>query len=71
MIFEKHLSLKSIVILFLEIIPFIVASDFDILKKSFSYLKGDINPYDEIKLLNECGNSGTVTCNSLNQVTEM
>jgi len=69
MIFEKYLFSKSIISLILGIIPFIVASDCDILKNSLSHIKGDV--YTQHKFLTDCCNTSTVTCDSSNQITEI
>jgi len=69
MIFEKHLNFKIIVTFLLGIIPFIVASDCDVLKKSLSYIKKDI--YNEIINQNNCCNSDRIKCSSSNQIIKM
>jgi len=72
MFIEKHLYIKTIVALFLGIIPCTVSisPDCDVIKKFFSHIKGDI--YDEILRLNNCCDiPNIIWCNELNHVQKM
>lgn len=66
MFFKKNLISKTVIILILNIIHFTVATDCDILNKSFSYINDNI-----IKNSNCCNEISIVKCNDLNQITSM
>jgi len=70
MIFEKYVNLKTIITLFLIVIPFAIANDCDIAKKFFSHLKGEIND-KFLQYNNCCAATDIIFCNESNQITQM
>jgi len=59
--YEKHLNFRTIIIIFLGIIPLTFArSQCDYVKDAFAYLKGKI--YEDNKNNEDCCNTNNISC---------